>query len=346
MNLIERWLSKARRSTKTDECKTVGAPLVDNGPREATQLETVAFRSLNDASRLAGGHPAFLNRRDLVVPHETMWLPRDKPILAATNELIELLPFYREDALTGHNVTKLDEAYFRKNLRMRNVRVANLADVLRERLRPGSSILEIGSFFGTFSLSLQRLGYQVTAVDRYDEYRGRFSKHIDLMTQSGVHVVSTSRANELDVIAGLGQFDAAIAMAVIEHVPHTPKPFLQMLKAAVRPGGLLAIDTPNLTRFWTRKWLNEGKTIFQNLEDQFECIPPWEGHHREYTGDELVWMLDRIGLKDIILKHVDYNMLQFEVIDAPHIECLERCINDPSIGDTLLAVGRLPVSAS
>jgi 2-polyprenyl-3-methyl-5-hydroxy-6-metoxy-1,4-benzoquinol methylase len=312
----------------------------DDVAREATEIERIAFRSLDDAKCYANGQ-VLLSRRDLKVPHDTMWRPADAPILAATNEIIQLLPFYGEDALADHNVTGLDEAYFRKYLRQTNVRVANLADVLRARMQPGARILEIGSFFGSFSLSLQRLGYQVTAVDRYDEYRDRFLKHIGLMRRSGVHVVSTSRANELDIIVRLGKFDAVIAMAVIEHVPHTPKPFLEMLKTMTKPCGQIAIDTPNLTRFWTRKWLTHGKTIFQRLEDQFECTPPWEGHHREYTGDELVWMLDRIGCEDIVVKRFDYNMLQFDVIDASHIECLEQCINDHSIGDTILAVGSL-----
>ena len=162
------------------------------------------------------------------------------------------------------------------------------------------------------------------------------------MESVGVRVVRTSKETETGLIEkSPGTFDAVIAMAVIEHVPYMPKAFLLMLKDATKRGGLLGIDTPNVARFWARKWLNEGKTIFQNLEDQFECTPPWEGHHREYTGSELVWMLQQIGCKDVELKRFDYNMLQFQVINAQHIECLEQCINDPAIGDTILAIGRV-----
>jgi hypothetical protein len=114
-----------------------------------------------------------------------------------------------------------------------------------------------------------------------------------------------------------------------------------MLKAATKSGGLIAIDTPNLVRYWNRKYLAEGKTIFQSIEDQFECTPPWEGHHREYTAEELSWMLERVGCTKVEVKHFDYNMLQFSYIDRPHIECLEACINDPSMCDTILAVGHV-----
>ncbi len=52
-------------------------------------------------------------------------------------------------------------------------------------------------------------------------------------------------------------------------------------------------------------------------------------------------MLGRIGCKDVRGRFFDYNMLQFDYIDRPHIECLEACINDPSMSDTILAVGRV-----
>jgi 2-polyprenyl-3-methyl-5-hydroxy-6-metoxy-1,4-benzoquinol methylase len=310
-------------------------------PRVATQIERIAFRSLEDAKALCSG-PVVLSKEDMTVPYQDMWRPEDAPILAATEEIISLLPYYNEDAVSDHNAKNLNQEFFTKYLRMTNVRVANAADALGKRLRPGANILEIGSFFGSFSLGLQRLGYKVTAVDRYDEYRGRFDKHVQLMEGSGVSVVRTKKETEYGLIEKLGQFDVVIAMAVIEHVPHTPRLFLEALCRATRPGGYVTIDTPNLARYWNRRYLSEGKTIFQSIQDQFECIPPWEGHHREYTGDELAWMLERVGCTDVQVKRFDYNMLQFSYIDRPHLECLEACINTPEMGDMILAIGRIP----
>jgi hypothetical protein len=76
------------------------------------------------------------------------------------------------------------------------------------------------------------------------------------------------------------------------------------------------------------------------VEEQYDCEPPWEGHHREYTAAELEWMLQRVGCEDVEVEFVDYNMLQFRELSAEHCECLARIIEDPSQSDTLLATGR------
>ncbi len=160
------------------------------------------------------------------------------------------------------------------------------------------------------------------------------------METEGIRVVSTTRDNELEQIAGFGRFDVVLAGAVIEHVPHTPRHLLETLFGAVRAGGLLAFDTPNLGRYWNRRLLARGETVFQPIEDQFECEPPWEGHHREYTARELDWMLRRVGTEEVEVEFLDYNMLQFEELSAEHIDCLATIIEDPSQSDTLLAAGR------
>ena len=76
------------------------------------------------------------------------------------------------------------------------------------------------------------------------------------------------------------------------------------------------------------------------MEEQYDCEPPWEGHHREYTAAELGWMLQRVGCEDVEVEFVDYNMLQFSELSAEHCECLARIVEDPSQSDTLLATGR------
>jgi 2-polyprenyl-3-methyl-5-hydroxy-6-metoxy-1,4-benzoquinol methylase len=163
------------------------------------------------------------------------------------------------------------------------------------------------------------------------------------MRAEGIRIVSTSRESELDQIAALGRFDVVLAGALIEHVPHTPRHLLETLLGTVRPGGLLLLDTPNVARYWNRRALERGETIFQPIEDQFLSEPPWEGHHREYTADELKWMLEHIGCEEVDVEFLDYNMLQYEALSAEHIECLATIVEDPSQSDILLAAGRRPV---
>jgi SAM-dependent methyltransferase len=225
---------------------------------------------------------------------------------------------------------------------MNVVRVVRLVQALHRRGFDGGRVLEVGSWFGSFALALRRLGYEVTACDRYSSYGNAFVRYIELMEREGVQIVSTSRDGELEQIAALGHFDVVLAAAVIEHVPHTPRRLLETLFGAVRPGGVLLLDTPNVARYWNRSALKRGDTIFQPIEDQYMAEPPWEGHHREYTASELGWMLERVGCEDVDVEVLDYNMLQFEELSAEHVECLATIVEDPSQSDTLLAAGTRP----
>ncbi len=263
-------------------------------------------------------------------------------VLGAADDLIRLLDEFRPEALESHIAPLAGDA-MRSYLRMNVVRVVRLVELLRRRGVQRGAVLEVGAWFGSFSLALRRLGYEVVAFDRYSSYGNAFDSNVALMREEGVNIVSTTREDELEQIAGLGTFDVVLAAAVIEHVPHTPKPLLEALFGAVRPGGLVVLDTPNVARYWNRRRLAQGETIFQPLADQYEADPPWEGHHREYTGSELSWMLEKVGCEAVETEFLDYNMLRFEELSSEHTECLARIVENPTQSDTILAAGRRPI---
>jgi SAM-dependent methyltransferase len=260
-------------------------------------------------------------------------------VLRSADDITQLLDTFQPDAVEPH-VALLSDESMALQLRMNVVRVVRLVESLRRRGVKTGTVLEVGAWMGSFALSLRRLGYEVVAADRYESYGGAFDSHVTLMEKNGVRIVSTRREDELEQIASLGQFDVVLAAAVIEHIPHTPRALLETLYGAVRPGGLLLLDTPNVARYWNRRALERGATIFQPLAEQYDCEPPWEGHHREFTAAELDWMLQRVGCENVEVECFDYNMLQFSELSAEHCECLARIVEDPSQSDTLLATGR------
>ena len=259
-------------------------------------------------------------------------------LCAQYDEQVKLLPAYdvnkwpKPGARPGRDAVR---TYFRQSI----IRVYKLIELLREFGLRAGTVLEIGSTFGYFAWPLQRLGHQVTAVDRYQESNGGFDAYLDRLRSSGVRVVETSRGNELEIIGQLGEFDAVISMAVIEHVPHTPREFLHMLASHVRPGGILALDTPNIARYWNRKRLAEGRSVHQPIDIQFHADIPYGGHHREYTADEVVWMLKQVGCRDIAVKRFDYNLLQFDALTPEHVDALLTMALDESCCDIVLAGG-------
>lgn len=266
----------------------------------------------------------------------------DAVVMDTAEDLAKLLEAFQPDAFERH-YAQMPKAAMRSVLRMSVVRIVRLVETLRRRGFESGEVLEVGAWFGSFALTLRRLGYDVVACDRYSSYGDAFDRYVELMKAEGVRVISTMRGRELEQIAGLGQFDIVLAGAVIEHIPHTPRHFLEALFSAVRRGGALALDTPNVARYWNRRALERGETIFQPVDEQYLCDPPWEGHHREYTSKELRWMLERVGCDDVDVEFLDYNMLQFEELSAEHVECLATIVEDPSQSDTLLATGRRPI---
>jgi SAM-dependent methyltransferase len=278
-------------------------------------------------------------------PRPKLWSGEmESTVLETAEDLVALLDEFEPSAVETH-VALLPNDAMRSYLRMNVVRVVRVVEQLRRRGFEQGSVLEVGAWFGSFSLALARLGYDVVACDRYSSYGSAFDANVRLLERSGVRIVSTDREHELDQISALAQFDVVLAGAVIEHIPHTPRFLLEALFRAVRPGGLLVLDTPNLTRYWNRRAFERGETIFQPLADQYRTDPPWEGHHREFTAAEMKWMLETVGCEDVNVEFLDYNMLQFDELSSEHTECLAAIIEDPSQSDTLLATGLRPVAS-
>jgi 2-polyprenyl-3-methyl-5-hydroxy-6-metoxy-1,4-benzoquinol methylase len=278
-----------------------------------------------------------------VPPASAVWSGgMESVVLNAAEDLVKLLEGFQPEFLERH-VAAMPKDSMRSCLRMNIVRVVRLVELLRRSGLESGAVLEVGAWFGSFAVALRRLGYDVVACDRYSSYGDAFDSYVELMESEGIRVVSTTRERELEQIAALGRFHVVLAGAVIEHVPHTPRYLLETLFGAARPGGFLFLDTPNVARYWNRRLLERGGTIFQPLADQYLCEPPWEGHHREYTATELKWILERVGCEDVHVEFLDYNMLQFDELSAEHIECLATIVEDPSQSDTLLAAGRRPI---
>ena len=286
---------------------------------------------------------------EIPIPHDLLWTSdADRVAVSVARELSTLTDLHdprragsAATSLSGRHAPASGMEARKKYLYQTALRVTHLCDALAEHGLTSGLVLEIGSLYGSFALSLRRLGYDVTAVDRYDEMDPSVNGFVDELALAGVRVVRTTRANETQAIESLGLYDCVIAMAVIEHVPHTPRHLLELMRRRASPGGLLAVDTPNVAKYWNRRRLEEGKSIFQDIAAQDDCDMPFEGHHREYTVDEVRWMLEQLGCRDVRLRLFDYNMLQFARIDRQHIDCLTAIVEDPRQADMVLASGRL-----
>ena len=100
-------------------------------------------------------------------------------------------------------------------------------------------------------------------------------------------------AAQRDTWPELSDYDVVVCAEVIEHLPVSPLPPMQLMASALRPGGWLVLQTPNAARVGNRLRLLAGRNPFEELRD--DLVSP--GHIREYTVDEVVELGRAAGLE-------------------------------------------------
>ncbi len=137
--------------------------------------------------------------------------------------------------LHKYNVVRVP--YIRDAICQRLGRDVSKPDCLRD-LR----ILDIGCGGGVLCEPLAQLGAAVTGVDPAGTAIGVARRHA-----KEASIIVDYRCDTIEALARAGeQFDAVLAMEVVEHVAHIGD-FLDRCAHLVRPGGLLILSTINRT---------------------------------------------------------------------------------------------------
>jgi 2-polyprenyl-3-methyl-5-hydroxy-6-metoxy-1,4-benzoquinol methylase len=216
--------------------------------------------------------------------------------------------------------------------------VARMVRVARA-LPAGASlrVLDIGSYFGNFALMCQLRGYRVDAIDSYSAYGAAFAPCVLQMQRAGVSVLDFAAVGTGLEAVDDGSYDAVLCLGVIEHIAHTPRPLLRAVERVLAPGGCVIIDTPNIAYLYNRHKLLRGKTIMPPIEVQFDCDPPFEGHHREYTIDELAWMLEHTKFTSIVVETFNYSFYALDELAGEALSLHREMLIDPSKRELLFA---------
>ena len=165
----------------------------------------------------------------------------------------------------------------------------------------GKEILDLGCEPGYIAIALKVSGYNVIGgsvnlINDFKERMDRFQIPID------VYNIDTD-----DLPYDNEQFDAIIFSEIIEHlfygVPHA----LKEINRVIKKGGFLILTTPNLARVPNRIRLVLGKSINPELggENPFFIRDIYKRHNREYTLEELRYLLKKSRFKDV--KHSYWN---------------------------------------
>jgi 2-polyprenyl-3-methyl-5-hydroxy-6-metoxy-1,4-benzoquinol methylase len=222
------------------------------------------------------------------------------------------------------------------------VRMARALEMLRRYGIGSGRVLDYGAYFGNFSLMCSVVGYAVDAIDGYRSYEGALDGCVALLTGAGVRVFDFAETGYALTTTLDGAYDAVLCMGILEHIAHTPRPLLDTLDRVLRPGGVLLIDTPNLAYIYNREKLARGQSVFYPIESQYYSDIPFEGHHREYTADELRWMLEQLQHESIEIQTFNYSHFGLPRLSGAHARLYEQMARDPSSREVLLSASRKP----
>jgi 2-polyprenyl-6-hydroxyphenyl methylase / 3-demethylubiquinone-9 3-methyltransferase len=146
----------------------------------------------------------------------------------------------------------------------------------------GRTALDVGCGAGLLTEPLARLGARATGLDAAPENIAAARAHAE-----GQGLAIDYRAQGVETLAG-ETFDLVCAMEVIEHVAD-PAAFVAGLAAALAPGGLLILSTPNRTP--------QSRLAMITLGEGLRLIP--HGTHdwsKFLTPPELTAFLEQAGL--------------------------------------------------
>ena len=163
----------------------------------------------------------------------------------------------------------------------------------------GRRILELGSFLGAVSITLRRLGYDVTAADIPEFHDSASLKAV--YARNGVPFDGINLRHATLPYASASK-DVVILCEVLEHLNFNPLPALAEINRVLREGGYLYLGMPNQASIISRIKLLLGKSVHNGIEDFFAQLDRNNNmivglHWREYTMAETCELLERMGFE-------------------------------------------------
>jgi len=212
-------------------------------------------------------------------------------------------------------------------------------------LAPGRTVCDVGGFWGVLPMTLAALGFAVTMTESVSLYGDAFAPLFRAIASRGIVVIDYDPFPPGATLAQ--RFDAVTAMAVIEHYPHSLKPFFENLTGLLERDAVLHLEVPNIGYWPKRVAFLWGKTPLVDAREIYRSGVPFVGHHHEYTMEELKGVAELAGLE--VLREDFFN---YSLQEAGWRRTLERPLESvafalvPSTRECLSITCRRTASAS
>jgi 2-polyprenyl-3-methyl-5-hydroxy-6-metoxy-1,4-benzoquinol methylase len=197
-------------------------------------------------------------------------------------------------------------------------RLKTVSLIPEECRNSNTKAIDIGGGNGKLCNILSVLGLRCLNVDHLysDAYKFKEKDHSKILK-----LESYLSSHNIDV-AGLdinvdkfpfpdNSFDLAISTEVIEHLPNSPKPMLSEIYRILKPNGYFILTTPNQAALGYRIKALLGHSTRDYIVGYYDMnLYPagtaFRGHIREYTLNELKYMLQQENFK--IIKVTNFSL--------------------------------------
>jgi hypothetical protein len=167
------------------------------------------------------------------------------------------------------------------------------------------TVCDVGGMWGLLPLVLRDLGYDVCMTEARSYYTESFDPLFSFIEAQGVEILDYDPFAE---DARLDRtFDGVLALAILEHYPHSLKGFMSNVMRLMPGDGMLYIEVPNIA-FWPKRLaFLRGASPLTPIEEIYESEIPFIGHHHEFTMGELRVLTRRSGLEIIAEDYYNYS---------------------------------------
>jgi 2-polyprenyl-3-methyl-5-hydroxy-6-metoxy-1,4-benzoquinol methylase len=198
-------------------------------------------------------------------------------------------------------MSKINEAYFQRKsvdasiIRESRLRATQAQVELIKKCKNGTRLLDIGCGEGFFLFSASKAGYTTKGIEISQDAAEYARREFGLDIEAKPFEELRFPENHFDVVT---------LWQVLEHVPY-PLQILKEVQRILKPGGLLAVSTPNiegtLAKILRQKWWNIRRL-----------------HINQFTAKTLMDMLNRAGFRSVFTtrykEYINISMLVIPVL--------------------------------
>ena len=170
-----------------------------------------------------------------------------------------------------------------------------------KKLPKDGTLIDIGTAAGILPHAIHLLGYKVITIDQSIDGKPTWgmkrAKALGIETKMAtVGKEPVALSNEIA--------DVVFAGDVIEHLPDSPRPFMEEIARILKPDGWCILTTPNAVRLPVRIKMMLGYSNWMPIKEYFYQDRNL-GHHKEYVAAELLDLLTWSNFKNINYEYVE-----------------------------------------